>query len=119
MKEVVKRYLRLVLKVYKNSSCGFYIILKVVIDDGTSMMLGEADYQKALTTLQTITSDLSADYAVVEERGRDTTNGKPQEIVAHLMIRKRMDSVEDLLEIRIAVVGNVVSDSPGCVVVVE
>lgn len=80
------------------------------VDDGTSMMLGDTDYQKALTTLQAITSDLSADYAVVEEHGRDTTGGKPQEIVAHLMIRRRMDSVEDLLEIRIAVVGNVVSD---------
>ncbi|CDS10978.1 hypothetical protein LRAMOSA03242 [Lichtheimia ramosa] len=78
-----------------------------VEDDGTSMMLGDTDYQKALTTLQAITSDLSADYAVVEEHGRDTTGGKPQEIVAHLMIRRRMDSVEDLLEIRIAVVGNV------------
>ncbi|KAI7874571.1 P-loop containing nucleoside triphosphate hydrolase protein [Lichtheimia hyalospora FSU 10163] len=71
------------------------------------MMLKETDYQKALTTLQEIASDLSADYAVVEEHGHDTTNGKPQEIIAHLMIRKRMDSVEDLLEIRIAVVGNV------------
>ncbi|KAI9311181.1 P-loop containing nucleoside triphosphate hydrolase protein [Dichotomocladium elegans] len=78
-----------------------------VEDDGNSMMFTEEEYQKVLLTMARVVSDLNADYAVVEKRVRDAGLKKQQDIVANLMIRKRISAVEDLLEIRIAVVGNV------------
>lgn len=73
------------------------------LDDGAPMYLVKDDYQKALATIGTIAADLGADYAVVDEREKPD-----QGILTNLMIRRRPKTVEDLLEIRIAVVGNVV-----------
>lgn len=77
-----------------------------MIDDGEKMTLSSDEYQQALSTIEKIVSKLDSDYSVVEERGKDPIQQK-QGIVANLMIRRRLKSVEDLLEIRIAVVGNV------------
>ncbi|KAI7858891.1 P-loop containing nucleoside triphosphate hydrolase protein [Circinella umbellata] len=71
------------------------------------MMLNDEEYQQALTTIGTIVSKLDSDYSIVEERGKDSIQQKQQGIVSNLMIRRRLKSVEDMLEIRIAVVGNV------------
>ncbi|KAI8143821.1 hypothetical protein BJV82DRAFT_609552 [Fennellomyces sp. T-0311] len=78
-----------------------------VEDDGEKMMLTEDEYKKSLATIEQIVSALDADYAIVEERGKDSAT-RQQGVLANLMIRKRLKTVEDLLEIRIAVVGNVV-----------
>ena len=78
-----------------------------MIDDGEKMTLSSDEYQQALSTIEKIVSKLDSDYSVVEERGKDPIHQKQQGIVASLMIRRRLKSVEDLLEIRIAVVGNV------------
>ncbi|KAI9269249.1 P-loop containing nucleoside triphosphate hydrolase protein [Phascolomyces articulosus] len=75
-------------------------------DDGEKMMLTDEEYKKALSTIGTVVAKLDSDYSIVEERGKDPAQ-KQEGTVANLMIRKRLKSVEDLLEIRIAVVGNV------------
>ncbi|RUS34255.1 hypothetical protein BC938DRAFT_481601 [Jimgerdemannia flammicorona] len=105
-------------------------------DDGTPMNLELEEFQVALLTLEKVLKELGADYAIMDERdttgstsstfaipGMDETAEevpKPVEDtitlgivtpssgkVAHLMIRKKPLSVDELLEIRVAVVGNV------------
>ncbi|KAI9495855.1 P-loop containing nucleoside triphosphate hydrolase protein [Zychaea mexicana] len=76
-----------------------------VEDDGEKMTLTDDEYQQALITVGKIVEKLDADFSTVEERGKH--NQQQQGILATLMIRRRLKTVEDLLEIRIAVVGNV------------
>lgn len=72
------------------------------------MNLSKEDYLKCIETITTVTDTLEADFANIDELNQiDTTTLDDDNIVAHLMIRKRPKSVEDLLEIRVAVVGNV------------
>lgn len=76
------------------------------------MNLSKEDYAKCIETITTITNKLGADFANIDELNEldPTLAAKQQEegkIVAHLMIRKRPKSVEDMMEIRVAVVGNV------------
>lgn len=76
------------------------------------MNLSKEDYLKCVETITTITNTLDADFANIDELNEldPTLVAKQQEegnIVAHFMIRKRPKSVEDLMEIRVAVVGNV------------
>jgi GTPase len=63
-----------------------------------------------MDTITQITQELNADFANIDNlNGLDpnykatTKSGQ----IAHLMIRKRPQSVQELLEIRVAVVGNV------------
>ena len=77
------------------------------------MKLTPTDYSKCIETITKVTDKLEADFANIDDLDElDPTKEKSiektqEDIVAHLMIRKRPKSVEDLLEIRVAVVGNV------------
>jgi GTPase len=75
------------------------------------MHLTKQDYLKCIETITSVTNKLEADFANIDELNQlDTTAtlvNDENNIVAHLMIRKRPKSVQDLLEIRVAVVGNV------------
>lgn len=73
------------------------------------MELSEAEYETALKTISTLTPTLGAGYAVIEKRVVQEKAELEPGVYAHLMIRRRPASVEDMLEIRVAVVGNVVS----------
>jgi GTPase len=51
---------------------------------------------------------LEADLVDIDELNElDTAEKTKSDIVAHFMIRKRPKSIEDLIEVRVAVVGNV------------
>jgi hypothetical protein len=79
-----------------------------IIEDSTPIALSLSDYKQCLTTVKLICDDLDADFTDIDELNQlNKTEKKTQDIVAHLMIRKRPKTVQDLLEIRIAVVGNV------------
>lgn len=70
------------------------------------MNLTRREYEKSIETITTVTDMLEADFANIDELNQ--MNIVPTEnTVAHLMIRKRPKSIQDLLEIRVAVVGNV------------
>ncbi|SAL95890.1 hypothetical protein [Absidia glauca] len=69
-------------------------------DDGTDMMLTQDEYNQCLATMSKVVEGIGADFIDI---GGDNNKKKG----GHLMIRKRLTSVEDLLEIRVAVVGNV------------
>jgi hypothetical protein len=94
------------------------------------MDLSDEDMKRALDNLETILVDLDADYAIMDERNISQnpfpeikteyqpekevsnevkTNNLPINKVAHLMIRARNTQIDSILEIRVAVVGNVVS----------
>lgn len=83
----------------------------LLIEDGSSMHLTKHDYMKCVETIRTVSNTLEADFANIDDLNHldSTLTPKSQEtdIVAHFMIRKRPKTVEDLLEIRVAVVGNV------------
>lgn len=70
------------------------------------MNLSRQEYETALKTITAVTNMLEADFANIDELNQ-LDKVTTQTTVAHLMIRKRPKSIQDLLEIRIAVVGNV------------
>lgn len=94
------------------------------------MNLSDEDLRLALENLEKILSELEADYAIMDERNisqnpfpeirtdygteqktaevANTTN-LPITKVVHLMIRRKNLKIDSVLEIRVAVVGNVVS----------
>ncbi|KAI8365186.1 P-loop containing nucleoside triphosphate hydrolase protein [Radiomyces spectabilis] len=86
-------------------------------EDDSSMHLTKEQYQKCLTTLELVMVDLHADFADVDEINlldqtdsqttKMSTKSLEDGVIGHVMIRKRPKSVQDMLEIRIAVVGNV------------
>ncbi|KAK4519019.1 Cut9-interacting protein scn1 [Mucor velutinosus] len=80
-------------------------------EDGSSMNLTQDEYNKCIETIRTVTDKLQADFANIDELNTLDPTAKPANSTAsdvyHLMIRKRPQSVQDLLEIRVAVVGNV------------
>ncbi|KAL9544721.1 hypothetical protein PS6_008607 [Mucor atramentarius] len=80
-------------------------------EDGTSMNLTQDEYNACIKTIRTVTDKLGADFANIDELNTLDPTAKPANSstsdVYHLMIRKRPQSVQDLLEIRVAVVGNV------------
>lgn len=73
------------------------------------MHLTKDDYLKCVETIKSVSTTLEADFANIDDLNQldPTLTPKEQEhdIVAHFMIRKRPKTVEDLLEIRVAVVG--------------
>ncbi|KAF7731816.1 hypothetical protein EC973_008331 [Apophysomyces ossiformis] len=77
-------------------------------EDGTPMHLTKEEYGQCLTTLAGVISNFEADYAEIDKPGEQNAESQEEEgIVSHIMIRKRPKSVEDMLEVRVAVVGNV------------
>ncbi|ORY97237.1 P-loop containing nucleoside triphosphate hydrolase protein [Syncephalastrum racemosum] len=76
-------------------------------EDGTSMELTEAEFETALKTVSSLTQTLGAGHAIIEKRVVQQKADLEPGVYAHLMIRRRPASVEDMLEIRVAVVGNV------------
>jgi hypothetical protein len=102
------------------------------LDDGTPMNLSDEDMKRALANLEEILTELDGDYAVMDERNisqnpfpeiqteYQSESKAPAEVkandlpitkVAHLMIRIRNPKIDSILEIRVAVVGNVVSSA--------
>ncbi|CAO3683405.1 unnamed protein product [Umbelopsis ramanniana] len=99
-----------------------------VEDDGSPMNLSDEDLKYALTNLEKILVEVDADYAIMDERNISenpfpeiktkyvTEEKAPEEAkkselpitkVAHIMIRKKNPTIDSILEIRVAVVGNV------------
>ncbi|KAJ3103986.1 GTP-binding protein 1 [Phlyctochytrium planicorne] len=94
-----------------------------VEDDGTSMNLTEEEYKTALAVLTKVADKLKSDVTLLHERRNlilsTTTESDDAPVPAaasssispyyfgHALVRQRPGSVEDLLELRIAVVGNV------------
>lgn len=68
------------------------------------------EYDKCIKTLTTLAESLDADLANIDELIQldinKTTESNAQK-VSHFMLRKRPKSVQDVLEVRVAVVGNV------------
>ncbi|KAI7872513.1 P-loop containing nucleoside triphosphate hydrolase protein [Spinellus fusiger] len=72
-------------------------------EDGTSVQLTAEEYEASKTTLQRLLSTLGADHADLNSTPADRCHRK----AGYFMLRRKPASVEDILEIRIAVVGNV------------
>lgn len=83
-------------------------------DNGESMGFTKTDWDIAWQRLQRAANILSADCRILmtrnvggkEEMETNTSKEKDKSATATIMIRKRPDSVEDVIETRIAVVGN-------------
>ena len=85
-------------------------------DNGDSMGFGKNEWDRALKRMQTVSNELGADVKVLITRnvnpaGKDEIEVGPRDAkdTAHsgkLMVRKRPQSVDDVIETRIAVVGN-------------
>ncbi|KAG0199758.1 hypothetical protein BGX33_011466 [Mortierella sp. NVP41] len=106
-----------------------------VEEDGAPMKLSDAEYQTALTTVKTAAAAVGAEVAIMHEKNAGLSTGAPilpesggkgvtpiaepslapsvdaadQPIYksSYVMIRKTPKSVDELLELRVAVVGNV------------
>ncbi|KAG0006673.1 hypothetical protein BGZ65_005329 [Modicella reniformis] len=100
-------------------------------EDGAPMNLTEAEYQIALTTVRTAAAAVAAEVAIMHEKNSGALSGSstqvddkeastsiPEQTTAstadgetfktcYVMIRKLPKSAEELLELRVAVVGNV------------
>lgn len=80
-------------------------------DSGESMELTKADWDRAWGRLQDTAKSLRADCRVLASRNTGTAedveaNDKDQACSGRVMIRQAPDSAEDVIETRIAVVGN-------------
>ena len=81
-------------------------------DNGDSMNFSKEEWDVALERLGAVCEDLKADYKVLMTRnvGGEVevgpVNGKEKGASGKLMLRKRPESVDDVIETRIAVVGN-------------
>ncbi|KAG0278151.1 hypothetical protein BGZ95_004577 [Linnemannia exigua] len=103
-----------------------------VEEDGAPMKLSDAEYETALTTVKIAAAAIGAEVAIMfeknaglstgvpvaETKDKDTTaepslapptdvTDQPTYKTSYVMIRKTPKSVEELLELRVAVVGNV------------
>ncbi|KAG2174047.1 hypothetical protein INT44_000161 [Umbelopsis vinacea] len=97
-------------------------------DDGSPMDLSDEDMKCALTNLEKILVEVDADYAIMDERNisenpfpeiktkyvneeKAPEEAKKSDLpitkVAHIMIRRKNPTIDSILEIRVAVVGNV------------
>ncbi|KAG1464659.1 hypothetical protein G6F46_000127 [Rhizopus delemar] len=78
-------------------------------EDGTPMNLTTKEYEICIANLTSLTQALGADLADLDELIQLDINKTPisAQKVSHLMIRKRPKSVQEALEVRVAVVGNV------------
>ncbi|CEG77211.1 hypothetical protein RMATCC62417_12003 [Rhizopus microsporus] len=81
-----------------------------VEDDGAPMNLTIDEYDKCIKTLTALAESLDADLANIDELIQLDINKATEsnaQKVSHFMLRKRPKSVQDVLEVRVAVVGNV------------
>ncbi|CCX12075.1 GTP-binding protein 1 [Pyronema domesticum] len=81
-------------------------------NNGEAMGLTKEEYTKALQWVREIAKELKAGVTVLLTKGTGEVTdaeegGKDGELQAKLLFRRMPDSMEDLLEIRVAVVGNV------------
>lgn len=81
-------------------------------DNGDSMNFDKNDWDFALARLHSVTESLGADYRILMTKnvgGDDEVDVSPKEKACSgkLMIRRRPNSVDNVIETRIAVVGNV------------
>ncbi|KAH0332923.1 GTP-binding protein 1, partial [Aureobasidium melanogenum] len=81
-------------------------------DNGDSMNFDKNDWDFALARLHTVTESLGADYQILMTKnvgGDNDVDVSPKEKACSgkLMIRRRPNSVDNVIETRIAVVGNV------------
>jgi len=81
-------------------------------DNGDSMNFDKNDWDFALSRLHSVTESLGADYRILMTKnvgGDDEVDVSPKEKACSgkLMIRRRPNSVDNVIETRIAVVGNV------------
>lgn len=80
-------------------------------NNGEAMGLTKEEYTKALQWVREIAKELKAGVTVLLTKGTGEVTdaeegGKDGELQAKLLFRRMPDSMEDLLEIRVAVVGN-------------
>lgn len=81
-------------------------------DNGDSMGFSKEEWDKALARLRSCASALNADVRLLMTRNTggeedvEGTNRKDKGVCGRFMIRKRPESVDDVIETRIAVVGN-------------
>jgi GTPase len=86
-------------------------------DNGDSMGFGKDEWERSLKRMETVSHDLSADVKVLITRNVSVASkdneievgprdGKDTACSGKLMVRKRPGSVDDVIETRIAVVGN-------------
>jgi GTPase len=91
-------------------------------DNGDSMGFGKDEWAKGLKRMQGVSHELGADVKVlitrnVEDMSKDNEievgprDGKDTACSGKLMVRKRPASVDDVIETRIAVVGNGMSST--------
>ncbi|KAF9125375.1 hypothetical protein BGW39_007452 [Mortierella sp. 14UC] len=104
-----------------------------VEEDGAPMKLSDAEYETALTTVKSAAAAIGAEVAIMYEKNAGLLTGAPAPEIkdkdtsaapepslavstdtdqptyktSYVMIRKTPKSVEELLELRVAVVGNV------------
>lgn len=104
-------------------------LLHNMTEDGAPMNLTDAEYQTALTTVRTAAATVGAEVAIMYEKNASTpatAAGESSAVeptpaledvfkTAYVMIRNKPKSVEELLELRVAVVGNVVCSCLLCV----
>jgi len=70
--------------------------------DGSNMGLGKEEYEKALGRLREVSKEMKCAVTVLLEEGVAETEG----FSAKVLVRRQPQSIEELLEIRVAVVGN-------------
>ena len=86
-------------------------------DNGDSMGFGKDEWERALKRMQDVSNDLGADVKIMitrnvtamDEKNEIEVGPRDAKDTAHsgkLMVRKRPGSVDDVIETRIAVVGN-------------
>lgn len=71
--------------------------------NGDNMGLGKEEYEKALGRLREVSKEIKCVVTVLLEEGAEATEG----CNSKALVRKQPESIEELLEIRVAVVGNV------------
>ncbi|KAI9030371.1 GTP binding protein [Hyaloraphidium curvatum] len=87
-------------------------------EEGRSMRLTEAEFDTILGNVHAASDAINCDATVLHKRGFPEADGQPAAPApgkqqaskgrsAHLLVRQRPGNMEDVLEIRIAVVGNV------------
>ena len=70
--------------------------------NGDNMGLGKEEYEKALGRLREVSKEMMCAVTVLLEEGAAANEG----FSAKVLVRKQPESIEELLEIRVAVVGN-------------
>lgn len=82
--------------------------MALILDDGTPMNLSIDEMEASLAKLQSASDQIKAVCTVIcKEDRKDAADNSKINPIWHIMIRKVPNAVEELLELRVAVVGNV------------